>query len=73
MKKDEIADLVKTGLDELHVALAEGRSARLEQLLDVMGRFPQYSFRNCLLILRQRPDASMVQGFHAWKRVGRSV
>lgn len=73
MKKDEIAQLVKSGLDELNRALAEGNSERLERLLAVMAKFPRYSFNNCLLIQQQRPDATIVQGFHGWKRLGRSV
>lgn len=73
MKKDEIATLVKSALDELNQALAAGNSDRLERLLAVMAKFPRYSFNNCLLIEQQRPDATIVQGFHGWKRLGRSV
>lgn len=73
MKKEDIAQLVKSGLDELNQSLAEGNSDRLERLLSVMAKFPRYSFNNCLLIQQQRPDATIVQGFHGWKRLGRSV
>jgi len=73
MKKDEIAKLVSTGINELNSALAEGRSVRLEQVLKLMARFHKYSFNNCLLIAQQFPDATKVMGFHGWKAVGRSV
>jgi len=53
MKKDEIAKLVSTGINELNSALAEGRSVRLEQVLKLMARFHKYSFNNCLLIAQQ--------------------
>ncbi len=73
MKKDEIANLVSTGINELNAALAEGRSVRLEEVLKLMARFNKYSFNNCLLIAQQFPNATKVMGFHGWKSVGRSV
>ncbi len=73
MKKDEIAELVKTGIDELNSALASGHSVRLQDVLKLMARFHKYSFKNCLLIAQQFPDATQVMGFHGWKAVGRSV
>lgn len=41
--------------------------------LRVQARFATYSFGNTLLILTQRPDATRVAGFHAWREMGRSV
>lgn len=73
MKKDEIAELVKTGIDELNSALALGHSERLQDVLILMAQFHRYSFKNCLLIAQQFPDATQVMGFHGWKAVGRSV
>ena len=73
MKKDEIANLVKTGISELNTALSEGRSVRLEEVMKLMARFHKYSFNNCLLIAEQFPDATRVMGFHGWKAVGSSV
>ncbi len=35
--------------------------------------FHCYSFNNCCLIIHQCPDASSVAGFHAWKKLNRSV
>ncbi len=38
-----------------------------------MTRFHRYSPGNILLIMQQRPDASYVAGYHAWKDLGRQV
>jgi len=38
-----------------------------------MARFHAYSFGNILSIARQRPTATRVAGFHAWKELGRFV
>ncbi len=35
--------------------------------------FHNYSFNNCCLIINQCPEASSVAGFHAWKKLNRSV
>ena len=37
------------------------------EYLACMSKFHNYSFRNSLLILMQKPDASMVAGFGAWR------
>jgi hypothetical protein len=41
--------------------------------LDVQRRFHQYSWGNCLLIAMQRPDATHVAGYHAWRKLNRQV
>ena len=71
MKREEVSELVERGIRELNEALAAGKSDRLQQYLDVMARFPRYSFNNCILIAVQFPEARIVQGFHAWKKLGR--
>jgi len=48
-------------------------SARWRQWLDVQSRFHHYSFNNTLLILLQRPDATVVAGCGAWRKLGRCV
>ena len=73
MKREEVKELVERGIRELNDALAGGKSDRLQQYLDVMARFPRYSFNNCILIWTQFPEANIVQGFHAWKKLGRAV
>jgi len=42
-------------------------------IIDVQRRFYRYSFSNTLLISLQRPDATRVAGFHAWRGMGRAV
>lgn len=41
--------------------------------LAAQSRFHSYSFGNCLLIARQRPEATHVAGFHTWRSLGRHV
>jgi antirestriction protein ArdC len=44
-----------------------------KRFLSFRASFRSYSFRNCILMLSQRPDASLVCGFRQWKEHGRSV
>ncbi len=73
MKREEVSELVERGIRELNEALASGKSDRLQKYLDVMARFPRYSFNNCILVALQFPEAKIVQGFRAWKKLGRTV
>lgn len=73
MKREEVSELVDRGLSELNDALANGKSDRLKDYLAIMARFPKYSFNNAMLIYLQAPDSSLVQGFHAWRKLGRTV
>jgi antirestriction protein ArdC len=73
MKCDEAKGLIERGVRELNEALAAGKSDRLQKFLDVMSRFPSYSFNNQILICLQAPDSTQVQGFHGWKKLGRKV
>lgn len=43
-------------------------SGRYQEYLEVMSRFHSYSARNCMLILMQRPDATMVAGYRKWQK-----
>jgi antirestriction protein ArdC len=65
--------LAATGLSELEEALRAGKSETLERWLELLSRFHNYSFRNCLLISVQRPDSTFVAGFSRWKKLGRYV
>ena len=51
--------------------LAHGDAWR--RMLDVAARLPTYSPSNVLLIAVQRPEATRVAGFRAWKSLGRHV
>ena len=64
----------KEVLDELISGIAElASSDRWQAWLAVQSRFHRYSFTNTLLIHLQRPDATKVAGFHAWRLLDRSV
>lgn len=73
MNREQAEKLSKDALNELAAQLEGGRSKRLIDYLATMARFPQYSLRNVMLIASQRPDASRVAGFHAWRKLGRFV
>jgi len=67
---------VKKSIDQLLSTLKEKLGApghSLLSLLTVMGRFAHYSLSNQLLIYGQRPTATKVLGFQAWRKVGYQV
>lgn len=43
------------------------QSDNFKAYLETMGKFHNYSFGNCVLIAMQKPDATQVAGFKAWK------
>ena len=65
--------LAEHALESLAEQLKQGNSERLTAFLSAAARFHRYSFSNLMLIVSQRPDATRVAGFHAWKQLGRSV
>ena len=65
--------LIKQAVDYLLKQLEAGKSETLTAYLAAMARFHAYSFGNILSIARQRPTATRVAGFHAWKELGRFV
>lgn len=73
MKSEEALKQTEQGIDELICALEQGKSETLLQYLDFQARFHAYSFRNCMLIAIQNPDATFVAGFHRWRELGRFV
>ena len=67
-KLKEITDRLEQGITELF------DSERYREYLRVMSKFHNYSFNNTLLIAMQKPDASLIAGFSAWKNnFGRNV
>jgi len=67
-KITEITDRLEQGITELF------DSERYKEYLQVMSKFHNYSFNNTLLIAMQKPDASLIAGFNAWKNnFGRNV
>jgi antirestriction protein ArdC len=65
--------LIKQAVDFLLQQLEAGKSETLTAYLGAMARFHKYSFGNILAIARQRPTATHVAGFYAWKELGRFV
>ncbi len=64
----EITDRLEQGILEVF----EGE--RYKEYLRVMSKFHHYSFNNTMLIALQKPDASLIAGFSAWKNShGRTV
>ena len=67
-KIKEITDRLEQGITDLF------DSERYKEYLQVMSKFHNYSFNNTLLIAMQKPDASLIAGFNAWKNnFGRNV
>jgi len=73
MKKEEAKKLADLALTDLQQELEAGRSETLQRYLDTLSRFHSYSFCNCMLIGRQKPDATYVAGFRRWLELGRHV
>lgn len=73
MRKEDALKMSERAVTELAEELAAGKSEQLVMYLDAMSRFHQYSFGNCMLIARQRPEATRVAGFTMWKKLGRIV
>lgn len=73
LKTDETHQQVEAGLAALSQSLSEGKSEQLLTLLDAVSRFHRYSFGNTMLIMLQRPDATVVAGFTTWKAMARHV
>ncbi len=64
----ELTDRLEEGVREVF------DSDKYEEYLRVMSKFYNYSYRNTLLIALQKPDATMVAGYEAWKKkFGRHV
>ncbi|HEU4325710.1 MAG TPA: ArdC family protein [Roseiflexaceae bacterium] len=60
--------------DQLTAAVASIQgSDEFIAYLRTQARFHSYSFRNTLLIMMQRPDATQVAGYQTWQALGRQV
>lgn len=65
---DQTMERLKEGVSEIF------ESGRYQEYLSVMSRFHRYSINNTLLIALQRPDATYVAGYNAWRdKFGRQV
>tara|TARA_R110000796_G_scaffold18980_2_gene57149 strand:- start:12216 stop:15437 length:3222 start_codon:yes stop_codon:yes gene_type:complete len=71
-------DLINAQLDQYITDIANATdeaaaSAEIRRYLNFHSNFHQYSFNNRILIYIQRPTASKVASFNAWKKKGRKV
>lgn len=67
-KMQELMEKLEQGVKDVF------NSSQYKEYLTVMSKFYNYSFNNVLLIAMQKPDASLVAGFSAWKNhFGRHV
>lgn len=66
-KLKELTDKLQDGVKAVR------DSAEYKKLLTTMAKFPHYSLNNCMLIAMQKPDATLCQGYNAWKKMGRYV
>jgi len=73
MKREQATKLADTALGELAKALENGQSETLVAYLNMVSKFHHYSFGNCMMIAKQRPDATYVAGFRKWLELGRHV
>lgn len=63
-----ITERLEAGIKELF------SSGKYKEYLDTLSKFHNYSYRNCMLILMQKPDATLVAGFNSWRdNFGRNV
>jgi N-terminal domain of anti-restriction factor ArdC len=73
MKADELKTITTDALDTLAALLDAGHSVQLTALFKAISRFHTYSWHNVCLIASQRPTATRVAGFRAWRTLGRFV
>lgn len=69
-KKEQIGELFKQIDEGVKAVFA---SDRYKEYLRVMSKFTNYSAGNCILIMMQKPEASLVAGYGRWKELGRQV
>ena len=67
-KVKAITDQLEAGIQALF------ESDKFQQYLKTLSKFHDYSLNNTLLIAMQKPDATLVAGYTAWKKqFGRQV
>lgn len=69
-KREEMQNLFKR-IDEGVKTVFE--SDKYKEYLRYMSKFHNYSAWNCMLIMLQKPDASLVAAFGKWKELGRTI
>ena len=61
-KVKQATELLEQGVEGIFT------SGKFAEYLEVMSRFHSYSARNCMLILMQNPEATLVAGYKAWQQ-----
>lgn len=64
---DDVKEKLDKGLEDVF------KNQRFKEMLKVMSSFRTYSFNNMMLIMLQRPNATMVKGYKQWQELGRHV
>ncbi len=73
-KRDGGQDKLQAALQTLERGVeAITGSEEFRRYLSVMARFHHYSANNVMLILMQRPDATVIAGYRRWQQLGRQV
>ena len=72
------AEARKAEMEEITIELEKGvknifDGANYQEYLDFCSKLPRYSVNNQILIMMQKPDATMCQSFTNWKEVNRFV
>ena len=63
----DITEKLEKGVSEIFT------SEKYQELLNTMAKFPRYSLNNNLLIMMQKPDATLCQSYTGWNKMGRFV
>lgn len=67
-KSEDTFNQVKMITDQLEQGVRElFESQKYKDYLTTMSKFHSYSYNNIMLIFQQRPDASLIAGYNAWK------
>ena len=70
---EQAREVASKALQHLSESLVQGESEVLSKYLAAMGKFHRYSASNILLIMTQRPEATHVAGYQAWRKLNRHV
>lgn len=73
MNIEQAREVASKALQDLSESLEQGPSGLLRTYLAAMGKFHRYSASNILLIITQRPNATHVAGYQAWRKLHRQV
>lgn len=74
----EAREARKAELEEISEKLEQGilnvyEGDNYKDYLKFCSKLPRYSINNQILIMMQRPDATMCQSFNGWKSMGRTI